>query len=284
MTDKPKQAHFTARTTPDHYGLGRTGGQRGAEILAGLRAELIGSPEAKVLCRTSGRVIARMVLNMARNQAQVNFVAGRPAAFGVVIDRELAQNKSDPVLVEIAAGFAPRGLELARKNPGLRVIEIDLPGVIEEKQKRLRQAHFDISGNITWKAADLGVTPLFDVLKGERADIVAAEGLTAYFKPPDVIKMAAEIRLSLKAGGIYVCDINWQEGHKTFTPGLSRFFKHEAGEFLCMTASKQEACDLMLAAGYKEVTAHLPSALTANLPDVPKPVHDFSLVVVSRTF
>ncbi|MCC7446973.1 MAG: class I SAM-dependent methyltransferase [Anaerolineae bacterium] len=284
MTDKQQQVYFTARTTPDHYGLGRTGGQRGAEILAGLRAELIASPESKALCRASGRVIARMVLSMARNPAQVNFVAGRPAAFGVVIGRELAQNKPEPVLVEIAAGFSPRGLELARKNPGLRVIEIDLPGVIEEKRNRLRQARFDIPRNITWKSADLGVTPLFDVLKGDRADVVAAEGLTAYFRPAEVTRMAAEIRLSLKAGGIYMCDVNWQEGHKTFTPGLSRFFKREAGEFLCMTETKEAACNLLVEAGYKAVTAYLPSALTADLPEVPKPVHDFSLVIVSRIF
>jgi len=49
----------------------------------------------------------------------------------------------------------------------LQVIEIDLPDVIQEKQKRLEKGGISIPPNILWKSADLGVQPLNAVLEGQ---------------------------------------------------------------------------------------------------------------------
>ena len=70
----------TATPGGDSFGLGRTPGQRGAEILAGFRAEKLPSPETRALSRMSGRVFARLLLNLADEESKSGFPARDLAA------------------------------------------------------------------------------------------------------------------------------------------------------------------------------------------------------------
>ncbi len=207
---QPLQPSPTARETPDASGLGRTGGQRTAEIFAGLRAELMPSAETHALSLRSGRMMAKLMMRVARPKI-LNFVPIRLGGFTGLIQQSIPQNTtSDITIVEMGAGFSPRGLHLARLMPHALVIEIDLPDVIEEKQKRLSQiAGFTPPSNLLWRSADLGITPLAEVLEGEPADVVTAEGLLPYFPLDEITNIGKSVRASLKPNGKFIADIGY---------------------------------------------------------------------------
>jgi O-methyltransferase involved in polyketide biosynthesis len=148
------------------------------------------------------------------DSAALNFIAARPEGMTVV---------------DIAAGFSPRGIQLANAYPDIQVIEIDLPDVVRDKQLRLKNArNITVPRNISWKSADPGVTPLSEVLDGQLVDFVVAEGLAAYFTPADNQRIAWQIRQSLRPGGKYLCDIPWEQGMK-YARNATRFFSRQAG-------------------------------------------------------
>ncbi|MBC6937363.1 MAG: hypothetical protein DWB42_16205, partial [Chloroflexi bacterium] len=107
----------TAQTSPDALGLGQTSGQRGAEILAGFRAEKYPAPDTLALSRWSGRITARLLMRLTSSDAPMNFTAARFVIIQTLIRRALAKDESNPVIVEIAAGLSPRGLRLAQELP-----------------------------------------------------------------------------------------------------------------------------------------------------------------------
>lgn len=80
-------------------GLGRTSGQRSAEMVAGLRAELDPSPVNQALSRFAGRLTARIMLKLMRDKSLVNFLIARPAAFSKLLQRHLGQNGQKAVIV-----------------------------------------------------------------------------------------------------------------------------------------------------------------------------------------
>ncbi len=287
MPDQPEDhSSPTAQETLGVLGLGSTQGQRSAEMVAGLRAELMPSPETLALTRTAGRVIAGVLLRIARgDHAKINVVAARPAAFHHLITQEL-RDKPEAHFVELAAGFLPRGLQLARLLPSLKVTEIDLPNVISDKQQRLQKARLAMPPNIHWLSADLGVTPLSRVLEGQKADVIAAEGLLGYFPLDQVQLIAARVRESLKPDGVFIADIGTQEGIKLLSQGKTRqainIFRRNVGQWPGLVRDGQHAQDIFRAAGYRHVETHALSALVADLPHVPKPVADVTLFVIAR--
>lgn len=276
----PHNSYPTAQPSPDALGLGRTSGQRGAEILAGLRAELLPSPVTQALTRFGGQVTARLIMKMEKNKASLNFVAARLEGITELVRRSLPQS-DHLVLVDIAAGFSPRGWQLAQKFPQARVIEVDLPDVVRDKQTRLQKAKaVTFPANLEWRDADLGVTPLVDVLDGEKVDVISAEGLNAYFKAEDITRIAAQIRACLKPGGVYISDIPWTTGmHEAMV--ATRFFSRQAGVYKGVMDSAETMEKLMLNAGYAEAKVYRPSVIAAEI-GLPTPVLDFSFFVVAR--
>ncbi|GEM_PF-697145 len=271
----------TAIPSIDRMGLGRTPGQRGAEILAGLRAELMPSPETEALAKTGGRVAAWIFMRLEKSTAALNFVAARLAGITELVRRAVPPEKEDVILVDIAAGFSPRGLMLAQAFPQARVIEVDLPGVVEEKQVRLRKAkELVVPPNLSWLAADLGVTALSDVLEDQRVDVVSAEGLNAYFPPEDITRVAHHIGYSLVPGGAYISDIPWQKG-MAHAQTATRFFSRQAGDFRGIIEGPEQARTLMEEAGYSDIEVYHPSALAGQVGS-PTPVLDFSLFIVAH--
>lgn len=280
MTDQPNAEHYpTAAPSHDSLMLGRTSGQRGAEILAGLRAELLPSPETNALAKFSGRLTARLVMTIEKSQAALNYVAVRPSSL-TALARPFLQDKSAPVIVDIACGFSPRGMLLAREFPNASIIEIDLPDVVKDKRERLtRSREIKMPQNIRWIGADLGKRALNEVLDSQLADVVIAEGLTAYFTPEDNTRIAQQVRESLKDGGAFIADYPQREGMEN-AQKATRFFSRQAGEYLGIMNDEAQLKTVVLNAGYSKVDLYVASQC-ANMFKLPKPVLDFSYFVVA---
>ncbi|MFN8374765.1 MAG: class I SAM-dependent methyltransferase [Anaerolineae bacterium] len=270
---------MTARFNRDPLGLGRTAGQRGAEIIAGIRAEMMHTPETQALSKLSGRLTAKTIMALERD-GMFNYI---PARYEAMTDLALshAPFENGLTLVEIAAGFSPRCIHLARRIPEAQVIEVDLPDVVVEKRKRLeRQPGIRIPANLSWRSADLSQQMLSEVLNQRLVDMVISEEMLLYFSMEDCTHILQQIWRSLKRGGYLVCSIGYrpgiQQAHKA-----ARFFNRQAGNFLGAVRSTEEAKRLFEQAGYNEVTVHTISAMAADmkLPDVPA---DIELIVLAR--
>lgn len=280
MTDQSNAEHYpTAAPSHDSLMLGRTSGQRGAEILAGLRAELLPSPETNALAKFSGRLTARLVMTIEKSQAALNYIAVRPSSL-TGLARPFLTDKSAPVIVDIACGFSPRGMLLAREFPNASIIEIDLPDVVNDKRERLtRSREVKMPQNIRWIGADLGRRALNEVLDNHQADVVIAEGLTAYFSHEDNVRIGQHVRASLKEGGAFIADYPQREGMAN-AQKATRFFSRQAGEYLGIMDNEEQLKKVLQDAGYSKVELYVASQC-ADMFKLPRPVLDFSYFVVA---
>ncbi len=271
----------TAVPTVDNFGIGTTQGQRSAELVAAMRAEMMPSPEATALSKFSGRMAAGIVMKLSHNKTMMNFIVARPTAFQQLIENNLPRDKQSIKIVEIAAGLSPRGLHLARLMPNVQIIEVDLPGVVKEKQLRLQKGGIEIPANLSWRGADLGATPLTKVLENQQVDIIIAEGLSQYFPPNDIQRIARYIYECLVPGGVYILDISIQEFLKKAMDeieGAMKFFSRQAGKFAGVVADEEAGRQLLLNSGYLRVEFFRPSAVVDSMSSVPKPVIDLSSI------
>jgi O-methyltransferase involved in polyketide biosynthesis len=287
MSDQPhEQLSATAQESSGILGLGRTGGQRSAEMLAGIRAELMPKPEYVAMTRAAGRVIGGIFLRLARgDQEKLNVVIARPEAFRYLVTQAL-QGRTDAHYVELASGFLPRAWQMAHEFPQLRVTEIDLPDVIAEKQKRFEKAKLALPPNLRMLSADLGTKPLAEVLGGEKADVIAAEGLLFYFPLDKVQHIAVGVRQSLKEGGVFIADIGLKSTLQAVMQSKARqafnIFRRNAGNWLGVLDDRAHAQDFFKAAGYTHVETHTLPELAERVTDMRKPVADLALLVVAR--
>lgn len=279
----PQISTEMSRPTPDPMGIGSTQGQRAAEIIAAIRAMLLPTPEAQALTRISGRVVARMFLQVAGNMRDgANIIAVRTAAFSRIVKDYLA-DKPDALVVELAAGFSPRGIQLARKMPGIRVVEIDLPDVLQEKLRRLRMArHITIPANIDWREGDLSTESLTSMLHYEKADVIVMEGLLPYFTREDCVNILRQAHDNLKPGGICLCDILYRKQmEEVLRLGAFIHYRRQAGSTRYAAADIEEIHLLFEEAGFAGSSAYVPSAL-AEQWSLLRPVRDYSFFVVGR--
>lgn len=282
MTDKTTpQASYTAQPSPDRVGLGRTAGQRTAEIFAGLRAELNPTPETEALSRLSGRLTARLILRMGKAEL-FNFVPVRQGGFFGLIKDHLTPGQP-ATLVEIAAGFSPRGLQLAKERPELTVIEIDLEDVIEEKKRRLSKiTGFQQPANLTWYSADLGVTPLAEVLGGKTVDVVAAEGLLPYFTFDEIPRVVGYVRESLKPDGVFIADVGFSDakGVQESNRAVS-LFRRQTSTTPGSVHDKETAIQFFKDGGYDKVQLHTMPEL-AERYGLPRPAPNVLFFMVGQ--
>jgi O-methyltransferase involved in polyketide biosynthesis len=281
-----KQVSPTAQESSGVLGLGKTSGQRSAEMLAGLRAELMPKPEYIAMTRTAGRLIGGLIIRLGGgDQPKANVALARPEAFRYLVTQAL-QGKTDAHYVELASGFLPRAWQVAQEFPHLRVTEVDLPDVIAEKQKRFKKAKLALPPNLRMLSADLGVKPLAEILGGEKADVIAAEGLLPYFELDRVQYIAAGVRQSLKDDGVFIADILTKEAVHMLTHDRSRqaasIFRQNAGNWLGVVNDPAHAQAIFTAVGYARVETHKLSEVAAQLAEVRKPVADLTLLVVAH--
>lgn len=276
------EAHQLSRA----LSLGRSQRQRSAETLAGIRAELLPNPEYVAMARPTGRVFGGLLVRLSRrDQPRLNAVVARPEVFRYLIVQKL-EGKPEAHYVELDSGYVPRAWQVATEFPQLRVTEIDSPEVIAEKQRRFAAAKLALPPNLRMIGADLAVRPLAEVLEGEPADIIAAEGLLPY-SPLDFIQhIAASVRQFLKPSGVFIADIITRENYRKLTQSKIRhaidLFRRNVGEPLGLMHDYNQAYALFAAAGYSKVEIHQIPELAERLAHVPKPVAIITSIVVAQ--
>lgn len=274
LPESDLQGRSSAQPLYDRSNLGRTSGQRTAEIFAGLRAELLPSSETIALSQSSGRMIARLMMKLAKPEL-FNFVPVRLGGFTRLIEQALPRDGGASLVVDLAAGFSPRGLRLARAFPFVEVIEVDLPDVIEEKQKRLQRIpSFQPPPNLTWQAADLGKTPLSEILNGRLANVVSAEGLLPYFSFPEITRIAHQVRYSLQPGGTFLADVGYltPEGMRQANK-VMQVFRRQTRTTPGTVKDEQAARQLFIDAGYKQIEIYKMPQI-AEMFSLPTPAPD----------
>jgi O-methyltransferase involved in polyketide biosynthesis len=199
------------RFDKDQMGLGHTPSTRSAELVAGARAYLMHTPETTALSRPSGTITARLLTNLGGTDLNVLwFFPARMMAIETLTEQLVPKQKADLLLVDLAAGFSPRGLHLARNYPNSEVIEIDLPQVVTDKKRRLKNADIKIPANLRWIEADLGATDLQAALGGRKADLITSEGLTLYLTPKEQHRLFSQVAANLADDSVFITEVYFQ--------------------------------------------------------------------------
>jgi O-methyltransferase involved in polyketide biosynthesis len=112
-------------------------------------------------------------------------------------------------VIELAAGIAPRGLNLATKNLGMNYVELDLPGVIDEKQAILASTSLVQPPNLTIVRGNaLSEDDVTQAVKGFSKDkpiAVVNEGLMRYLSFDEKTRLAHNVYALLSAyGGAWI--------------------------------------------------------------------------------
>jgi hypothetical protein len=200
----------------DQMGLGHTPSTRSAELVAGARAHLMPTSETLALSRISGIITARMLTKMGGTETNILwFFPARMMALETLTKRLVPKNKDNLLIVDLAAGFSPRGLHLAQQYPKAEVIEIDLPSVVAEKKRRLNRGGITVPKNLSWLEADLGATDLRQVLKGRSADVITSEGLTLYLTPKEQARFLSQVEANLVPNGVFMTEVYYLDKLQT---------------------------------------------------------------------
>ncbi len=139
-----------------------------------------------------------------------------------LIDRALDEIGPDRI-VELGAGLSRRGVTWAAK--GVRYVEVDLPHMIREKQRRIDAAgdalRASVAERLVLAPVDVlgeGFRPfLVSALRGAERPVVVAEGLLGYFSIAERAKIARDIAEALRAtgGGTFLTDLRSRSGSKS---------------------------------------------------------------------
>lgn len=120
-----------------------------------------------------------------------------------LFESEVARRDPD-VVVELGAGLSRRGVTWASR--GLPYVEIDLPHMVEAKQRLLRERgdralRASVAGRLRHAAVDvLGAgfdEELRRLLDGAERPLVMAEGVLSYFAQPERARLAASVARAL---------------------------------------------------------------------------------------
>jgi O-methyltransferase involved in polyketide biosynthesis len=137
-------------------------------------------------------------------------------------------------VVEVAAGFSPRGFQFARRYPGLRYLETDLPAQADAKRRILDDAGLRAPGHevVALDALkDASFDDLLQHLDPTVGTVLITEGLLNYFERGAVDGMWRRFArfLARFPKGLYLSDLNLAgdvEGQFT-----ARAFRHLLGVF-----------------------------------------------------
>lgn len=119
-------------------------------------------------------------------------------------------------VVEVAAGLSPRGATFARRFPGLRFVEADLPVMARRKRRALAGAGL-IGREHRVVALDALAGAGRESLEGVMAEhlrpgvpvAIVTEGLLVYFDRPAVEGLWRRVADALaRRGGLYLADLN----------------------------------------------------------------------------
>ncbi|MFZ6026177.1 MAG: class I SAM-dependent methyltransferase [Chloroflexota bacterium] len=272
----------TSKPSWDWLRLGRTAGMRSAEIVAGLRTLPLASTKDEALSTPMGRWFAHLLINLTNDAASINATSGRHICMTHLALQALNHGSSPRVIVELAAGFSARGLQLAQAFPQADVIEVDLPDVVEAKSARIaRLTGGNLPGNLRWVSADLSTVQLEQVLGVQKVDLVIAEGVLPYFPPALITQVAVSVQQNLVENGRFIADVISTQGWRE-TENKSKLavwlLKRQIGKFKGKAEESAQARQWFEEAGYRKVTAYPLCELAAKfVPNLP--VADVSFIV-----
>ena len=181
-------------------------------------------------------------------------------------------------VVELAAGFSPRGLELTRRHPTLTYVEVDLPDMAARKQAvlrakgsdpdRHRATTADVLDDRAFAAVFSGGSSLLDPARGTA---VVTEGLLNYFPREPVSGLWRRTARELRRfpTGRYLSDLHLvsRTGRvdRVFAAGLGAFVR---GGVHLHFADAPDAIASLRAAGFDEARLHAPHEFADALPDM----------------
>lgn len=125
-----------------------------------------------------------------------------------LVDKLLLASGMDQV-IELAAGIAPRGLNLASSHPEMKYVELDLPGVIKEKKELITGLGIAppanliiVSGNALVREDIKQAVSSFDL---SRPVAVVNEGLMRYLTFDEKTVLARNVHdLLERFGGVWI--------------------------------------------------------------------------------
>lgn len=274
------------RRDEDKMALGHTPSTRSAELVAGARAVLLKTDETMALSKMAGRLVSQILSDIDRKANILWFFPARMMALETLTARHIPADKPDLLLVDLAAGFSPRGLHLAQNYPQAQVIEIDLPEVVAEKKKRLERGKIAIPPNLSWIGADLGTTNLDDALEGRKAQLITSEGLTLYLTPAETSRLFQQASDSLAPGGVFMAEIysrvklqQLQKNPNVRT--VASFIFRIVGSVPGMLESSNTAIELLKEAGFDTITEHSVTALMDEIGK-PRPLDVISIMMAHK--
>ena len=198
----------------------------------------------------------------------------------------LLRTAACPQVIEIAAGFSPRG-SMASADPDVRYFEVDLPDVVELKRKRLQGT---VGGRAVLERENFELCP-GDVTQldfaefPQRRSFVITEGLMMYFKRDEQLRIWRNIAAHINAcGGEYVFDyipLDDEPPRSAFGEMLSRWrSRWQKPAFAYDDRTRMQVADDLRSAGFTNVEAY-------NSADIARewqlPAHDVpSRVIVYR--
>jgi O-methyltransferase involved in polyketide biosynthesis len=249
-----REGEMAGLETRDDLLLGRTQSKLkfGAEMYAGVRAELTPTHLNKALTSSSGRIIGRMMVSLMG--AARLYHQHRMTLITDLIKEALPPGKQNPTLVDAAAGLSPAGILLAQALPDATVIELDVPETITEKQRRLRSLGFPIPPNFKQIATDLKNVPLKEALKDQQIDVIWYASFN--FAPDELIRLAAYLRGMLTPDGANMCIAPWHEGMMRSRETVNLMRRQSQQETPGAMHSEAEAQEIFHKAGYSRVATH----------------------------
>jgi methyltransferase (TIGR00027 family) len=199
----------------------------------------------------------------------------------------------------VGAGFDTLAFRLARAHGSVRFVEIDHPATQSLKRHALEELgpHYDWPANLELQPADLGATPLTDVLDelgwDRRArSVVVAEGLLMYLGEHEVADFLRGVAARQAPGsrllGTYL--VPDAEGRPTLGKlgGLTRASLRAIGEPLRWATTPEELATLLEDTGFAmrddpgRVDLRLRYLVPAGLDDLPLPTHERVLMADRR--
>lgn len=274
------------RRGEDKMALGHTPSTRSAELVAGARAALLNNEETAALSKMSGRVVARILSDMDRKNNILWFFPARMMALETLTGRNFPEDKPGLLIVDVAAGFSPRGLHMARNYPQAKVIEIDLPEVVAEKKKRLVRGDIALPANLSWIEADLGSVNLADALEGRKADLITSEGLTLYLTREENARLFQQAADCLKPGGVFMVEVYFRDklAHLRQNPNVNAvasFVFRMVGAVPGLMPNLDYAVQLMSDGGLDQVRDYPVTDIMGEIGQ-PKPLDVISILVARK--
>ncbi len=241
----------------------------------GLGDEDLATPAGRVLFAAGQGLMAP--LDLLGGPTLEHFLLARHRIIDHLLDEAITSGEVGQV-VELAAGFSPRGLELTRRHPGLTYVEVDLPDMAARKQEvlrgkgadpgRHRAVTTDVLDDRAFAAVFSGPASLLDPARGTA---VVTEGLLNYFPREPVLGLWRRTARELRRfpTGRYYSDLHLASRtgrvDRVFAAGLGAFVR---GGVHLHFADTADAVGALRASGFTEARLRAPHEFVGALPDM----------------